>query len=67
MEEYGNDDEFISSGEEDIRVNVSDYCANGSTINNDDNYPSDESIPEPHFSPTPIGVDEYTVSHDTFA
>ena len=65
IEEDNDDNDYVTSNEEDIKDNGSYHSDDISTINSGDDDTSDDDCPDPHFGPAPNVHEKYTGSHDT--
>ena len=65
IKEYDDNENYVPYNKEDIEDNGSDHPYDGSTINNGDDYSSDDDGPEQKFSPATKDDGKSTESHHT--
>ena len=65
IKEYDDNENYVPYNKEDIEDNRSDHPYDGSTINNGDDYSSDDDGPEQKFPPATKDDGKSTESHHT--
>ena len=65
IKEYDDNENYVPYNKEDIEDNGSDHPYDGSTINNGDDYSSDDDGPEKNFPPATKDDGKSTESHHT--